>query len=83
MPELTRRSRRRYIYRRYFQKLSPELWTSLLKRTWVLDAGPLRKPETQQERAEREAQDLEGRADAKAPREMVNAIAVGSLLTCQ
>ncbi len=59
------------LYRRYLQKLSPELRTSLLTHAWV-DTGPPRRPETRQECTESAAQELEGRADAKALREMVN-----------
>ena len=71
------------LYRRYLQKLAPELRSTILTRTWMLDDGPPRKPGAWQECAECVAQELESRADAKAPREHVNAIAVGSLLTCQ
>ena len=71
------------LFRRYMQKLTTELRSALMSRTWVLDKGPPRKPETWEECAECVAQELEGRADSKAPREMVNAIAVGSMLTCQ
>ena len=71
------------LFRRYMQKLTTELRSALMSRTWVLDKGPPRRPETWEECAECVAQELEGRADSKAPREMVNAIAVGSMLTCQ
>ena len=73
------------LFRRYLQKLVPELRATLLNRTWVfpLDPGsPPRKPQTWAECAECASQELESRADAKAPREMVNAISVGTMHTC-
>ncbi len=60
----------------------PDLRQVLLSKCWVLDSGPPRKPMTWKECAECVAQDLESRADSKPPREMVNAIQVGSLQTC-
>ncbi len=72
------------LFRRYLQKLVPELRSTLLNRTWVfpLDPGSPRKPQTWQECTECASQELESRADAKAPREMVNAISVGTMHTC-
>ena len=73
------------LFRRYLQKLVPELRAALLSRTWVFpqDPGsPPRKPRTWAECAECAAQELESRADAKAPREMVNAISIGTVHTC-
>ena len=66
------------LFRRYLQKLVPDLRSTLLAKGWVLDKGPPRKPKTWQECAECVAQELEGRADAKPPREVVNAIQLGS-----
>jgi hypothetical protein len=70
------------LFRRYLQKLVPDLRQVLLSRGWVLDAGPPRKPTTWKECAECVGQELESRADSKPPREMVNAIQVGSLQMC-
>ena len=73
------------LFRRYLQKLVPGLRATLLNRTWVfpLDPGsPPRKPQTWEECAECASQELESRADAKAPRAMVNAILVGTMHTC-
>ncbi len=67
------------LFRRYMQKLVPDLRSTLLAKGWVLDEGPPRQPKTWQECAECMAQELEGRADAKPPREIVNAIQVGSV----
>ena len=36
------------LFRRYLQKLVPELHQTLLSRTWVLDVGPPRKLQTWQ-----------------------------------
>ena len=73
------------LFRRSLQKLVPELRATLLSRTWVFpqDPGsPPRKPRTWEECAECATQELESRADAKAPREMVNAISIGTVHTC-
>ena len=69
----------RTLFRRYLQKLAPELRTTMLTRTFILDDGPPRKPDTWQECAECVAQELESRADARAPREHVNSITKGHL----
>ena len=59
------------LFRRYLQKLVPELRATLLSRTWVFPqdpSSPPRKPRTWAECAECAAQELESRADAKAQR---------------
>ncbi len=73
------------LLRRCLQKLVPELRATLLNHTWVFPLDPVsppRKPQTWSECAVCASQELESRVDAKAPREMVNAISVGTMHPC-
>ncbi len=52
------------LFRRYLQKLVPDLRQVLLSKEWVLDKGP---PTTWKECAECVGHELESRADSKSP----------------
>ncbi len=55
------------LFRRYFQKLAPELWVQVLSRPFASDGGPPRKPCAWQEFAECVAQVLESAQTLELP----------------
>ena len=62
------------LLRRYLLKLSDELRTQVLSKVYVRDEGQPRKARTWQELAECVQQELENRADSRAPADMMNAV---------
>ena len=61
------------LYRQYLSKVTDDLRQAVLSKTWLLDGeeAPARKPATWEEVADAIDFELESRADAKAPKDML------------